>query len=149
MKRIILFLAVLLLFTVTARADLSAWLMGGEDDLINARLGYVQGDLEVGAQIYWQDEYESPQLYGAYGVYFLPELIDATSAVGLPKARPYVGAQVSIATEDDHRTMIGPIAGLELVDLLTIEYQYLNYSDNMGDALENEHRVMFGLRVQF
>ncbi|MHC4157432.1 MAG: hypothetical protein ACYST6_21330 [Planctomycetota bacterium] len=153
MKRIILFLAVLLLFTVTARADLSAWLMGG-NDLVNARLGYVKGDIEVGGQVSWTEE-DPPQLYGAYGLYFFPDLIDVNSPVGMAflpatvTARPYIGAQVSIATEDDHRTMIGPVAGLELVDVITIEYQYLNYSDNMGDALENEHRVMFGLRMQF
>jgi len=148
-------MVVVLLLAGSAYADLSAWVMGG-DELLNARIGYVKGDIEVGAQAYWDrgEELAPPQIYGVYGCYFLPDLIDTNTPLGIDwlpekiRGRPYIGAQVSLGTAEDQRYLAGPIAGLQLVDLLTIEYQYVAYSDTL-DAIGDEHRVMFGMRIQF
>lgn len=157
-KKLILILAVSLLLAVPARAELSAWLLT-DNDVIGGRLGYVHGNIEVGGLSYWwYNETGPPQVFGAYGVYHFPDILDVNNPISvswLPatiKASGYMGLQVGINTDETKRDYIGPIAGLLLGDpgLLVMEYQYRNYSDALKSQLgEGEHVVMLGLRVTF
>ncbi|MHC4207357.1 MAG: hypothetical protein ACYSTT_22100 [Planctomycetota bacterium] len=158
MKRIIVFLVLVLALAVPARAELSAWLLT-DNEVVGARVGYVNNNIEVGGLSYWwydTEPMEPPQVFGAYGAYHFPDLIEVANPIPvdwLPAtlhASPYLGMQIGINCDREKRDFIGPIAGLLLQDLLVIEYQYREYSDALEAALgSGEHVVMAGIRIKF
>lgn len=156
MKRIIIFLIVVLGLVTPARADLSAWLLT-DNEVVGARVGYVKGDIEVGALSYWwYDSAEPPQVYGAYGIYHFPDVVDVNNPLSLSwlparlRASPYMGMQIGVNTDREKRDFIGPVAGIAINKLLVFEYQYRTYSDALEIQLgAHEHVLMAGFRFQF
>ncbi len=70
---------------------------------------------------------------------------------------PYVGAQIFWAQLDNATTtdgwMWGPLVGLKYElnpnNDLFVEYQYQDYQDDIGDAIESAHMVLVGIAHQF
>jgi len=138
----------------------AAWLYGtmdyDADNDLSGRLGYIDEQVEVGMCSTWYGpKLGAPQVYGAYGIYWLPEPIDVNSPINidfLPErivAWPYVGGQVSIDIEEDGAYR-GIIAGLRFYEILILEYQYTDFETQL-DAMNtgDRHKVLFGFRVTF
>jgi hypothetical protein len=117
------------------------------------------GNIEVGGLSYWwYNSTEPPQVFGAYGIYHFPDILDVDNPISVPwlpatiKGSGYMGLQIGVNTDETKRDFIGPVAGMLLGDpgLLVLEYQYRNYTDTLEAQLGNgEHVVMLGIRVTF
>lgn len=151
--RTLISILIVLLVAAMAQADMTTWLLGETDidsdqGMIQARVGYLHNDVEVGLS-----STAPPQVYGAYGLYHLGDVVDVNLPIpyaGILKAKPYVGAQLSVDFGGDgDEAFAGPIAGLVIQEVMVLEYQYRLYDDVLEGLLTDEHRVLFGLRVQF
>jgi hypothetical protein len=157
MKRIIIFLMLVVCFVGTARADLAAWLLA-DNEVVGARIGYVKDNVEVGGLSYWwygDQPPAPPQVFGAYGIYHFPDVVEVNNPLPvswLPKtlkASPYLGMQIGVSTKAEKRDYIGPIVGVRFHNLVA-EYQWRNYSDALATQLgSSEHVLMAGIRIQF
>lgn len=162
MKRLILVMALCLLFVASTQADVRVWLYGGDDlqmaevQDVSLRIGYIHEDVEIGLSSTWWKLTEEPQVYGLYALYHLPAEVNIPTLIPvdwLPaevKARPYFGAQVSLDFVDDGRT-IGPVAGLIIQNIIFTELQYLTYDGDVGNVADedSEFRWVFGLCHKF
>jgi len=158
MKKLLVLLVVLACCQIAHAEGLTTWLFGGAGDAENnevfARIGYEKGPIELGAESCWWPNYDPPQVWGVYGLWKFPDAVSFPNPLPLnwlPEtftATPYVGGQISVEIED-RSSMVGPVAGVILQDIITVEYQYRNYGQLLGEFLEDEHRVMFGLRYAF
>ncbi len=162
MRALITILIVLLSFSSVHAEGLTAWIYSGVDydnkgNEVAARIGYVKGAIELGGLSQWYPSDKPPQVFGIYGLYLFEDAITIPQILPLSwlpetlTATPYIGGQVTVdfAFPDTDGTMVGPIAGVEIQGIIVVEYQYRNYSDKLGDYLDNEHRVMFGIRHAF
>ena len=159
MKWIVGMVVVLLLaFVMPASAEIAAWGLGGPaaSEVLAARLGYVRDNIEVGGTAYWYEKPEAPpQVYGCYGIYHFPDLIDVNTPIGLDflperlNASAYIGTQITIG-DDEHRGFVGLVAGTVIQKVIVIEGQWNSFSDSIEDAFgPDEMRVMVGMRWQF
>ena len=162
MKYVMMLIVVLLVAGTTQANDLSVWLLG-EDDLVGARIGYMVDDnVEVGVLSQWYPQDEAPNILGAFGVYHFDEPVEIKNPIPLewlPEtflAKPYIGAQVSIdfrkligETDGMRRSMVGPIAGIVVQEVLVIEYSYSAFGDGLDKVLDDNHQISIGLRIPF
>jgi hypothetical protein len=152
---------VLLLCSVANGEGLTAGIFGGVDldnpsNEVIFRLGYEKdldiGDIEVGVSSMWHPSVEMPQVWGVYSLFHFENTVQIPQPIPfdwLPatiEARPYVGGHVDI---DKTGTLLGPVAGFEIQGILTVEYQYRNYSGLLGGFSDDEHRVIFGTKYRF
>jgi hypothetical protein len=169
MKKVMVTMLMVLMLSATAYAgDLNVWLYGVQNmvvdtdgqETIGLRLGTTLGEennLEVGvaSQLYVGDSgVDLPQVWTAYGLYYLPYEVTVPQPIPLewlPKeltGKPYLGAQVGMDFDADG-VVSGPLAGIIIQKIMFVEYQYANYSGQLGDALDDEHKVLFGLKWSF
>jgi len=159
-------IVLVLLLSALCRADgLNVWLYGDTDIISNraerilaARLGCRFGQdeaWELGLTSVWypSNELKVPQTWTAYGLWSgLPE-IDVPNPIKLDwlpatiKAKPYLGGQVGLDFRNNG-VVTGPIAGLVIEKIIVIEYQWQRFTERLSDELDNEHKVIFGLKWQ-
>ena len=144
---------------------LNVWLYGDTDfaadgnsnnsRTLSARLGYHWADCEIGASISWypDEQVQIPQTYTVYGLYNGLPAVDVPNPIPvewLPdkfNAKPYFGAQVGLDV-NNNGVITGPIAGLIVQDLIVVEYQYQRLTERLGTQLDNEHKVLLGLKIK-
>ena len=158
MKKLFILTVILACCQIASAEGLTTWIFGGAGDgptnEVFARVGYEKGSLEIGGTVCFWPNYSPPTVYGVYAIGKLDNLVQIPNPLPiewLPEtigATPYLGGQVSVDFED-RGSMIGPVAGVILQEVLTIEYQYRNYGQSLGDIMADEHRVLFGLRYAF
>jgi len=106
--------------------------------------------IEVGLSALWLPDREEPEIWGIYALYHLPEIVNVPNPIVvdfLPEiitGTPYLGGKLDIDF-DDEVTDISPVAGILLMDVLFIEYQF-EYIDRES---RQESKVLFGLRIKF
>ena len=160
--RYLLTLTIILTMCMTTYGEgMTAGIFGGVDldnpsNEVIFRLGYEKdlgvGDIEVGISSMWHPSTDFPQVWGVYSLYHFDNVVSIPQPIPLdwlPKtidAEPYIGGLVDI---DKTGTMVGPVAGLEIQGILTVEYQYRNYGGILDDFSDNEHRVIFGTHYRF
>jgi len=144
----------LCLLVGTVRADITAWLLG-DAETVAARVGYMASEqVEVGVTSYWWPSDDPPQVWGAYGLYIWPDVFEVPNPVSfdwLPekiKANAYLGAQVGLNLDND-ASFAGPIAGLEFEKVFVMEYQFRAVDNDMEQDLNDEHILLWGIRVRF
>lgn len=113
----------------------SVWAYG-DDDALGIRLGTeVAKNIEVGAStLYWPEDDNDTQAYGAYAVYHLP---------GEPLGA-YFGAQTTL--NNDYYDQVAPIAGVMFDEIFFIEYQYKNFDNK---AAQEEDKIVGGVKFKF
>jgi len=158
MRNLLILFVILAFCQATYAEGLTTWLFGGagtgETNEVFARVGYEKGPLEVGAMVCFWPNYDPPTTYGVYAIGKLKDAVQIPNPIPLEwlpetfTASPYIGGQVSVEIQN-RGSMVGPVAGVIVQDVLTIEYQYRNYGEALGEILADEHRVMFGLRYAF
>lgn len=148
-KRIVLVVLVLLL-CVPAQADIYSWVFG-DSDAIGIRIGTdVSENVEVGLSALWWPDIEKPEIWGVYGIYHLPEIVQFPNPIALdflPETiggRPYFGGKVDIDSELDQGGF-SFISGIVFNDILFLEYQMEAIDRNSY----NESKIIFGLRISF
>ena len=148
MKKLILLIVLFLCLPV--RADTTSWLWA-DDDALGVRVG-VKDDspIEVGLSALWLPDREEPEIWGIYALYHLPEIVNVPNPIVvdfLPEiitGTPYLGGKLDIDF-DDEVTDISPVAGIVLMDVLFIEYQF----EAIDRESKQESKVLFGLRIKF
>jgi len=162
MNKVLTMIVMLLCATTVQASDFTAWLYG-EDDLVGLRLGkMVDDNVEIGILSQWYAQDEAPNILGAYGCFHFDEPVEIANPIPIEwlpevfEAKPYLGAQVSIdfrkligETDGMRRSMVGPIAGIVVQEVLVIEYSYSAFSDNLDNVLDDNHSITIGLRMQF
>lgn len=158
MKKLLVLLLILACCQMCHAEGLTTWLFGGAGDgptnEVFARVGYEKGPVEIGAQSCWWPNYDPPTIFGVYGLFKIADVVEIPNPIHLewlPKtftASPYIGGQITIEIED-RSSMVGPVAGVIIQDIITVEYQYRNYGQLLGEIMQDEHRVLFGLRYAF
>ena len=162
MKKLMMLIVILLVVGTAQANDLTVWLLG-EDDLVGARVGcMIDEHVEVGVLSHWYPQDEAPNILGAFGVYHFDEPVEIPNPIPLewlPEtflAKPYIGAQVSIdfrkligETDGMRRSMVGPIAGILVQQILVIEYSYSAFGDGLDNVLDDNHTASFGMRIPF
>jgi len=162
MKNVWMLLIVLLVAANCQASDMTVWFYG-EDDLIGARVGYMVDDnVEVGILSQWYPQDEAPNILGAFGCYHFDDPVEITNPLPvdwLPEtfvAKPYIGAQVSIdfrkligELDGQRRSMVGPIAGVIVQEILVLEYSYSAFGDALDKVLDDNHKFSVGLRMPF
>ena len=158
MKRILLTITVMLLVAApTFASDFCIWTLA-DSDSITGRVGYALNDnIEGGVESTWRNDSDEPgQIWGVFGVYKAPELIKFDQIFSndwIPSliGTPYVGASMSVdfANESGDRTLVGPLAGIILQDILIVEYFYMFPSDDLGGLLDEGYVLRIGLHFEF
>lgn len=154
MKKLLLkILIVLLMAGVSQAKNWNAWLIG-DNDSVTARLGYdVNANIEFGGELTWLDKDSMCGTTGIYGIYKFPDAVQIPNPIPLdflPKtltASPYLGAQVGIDILN-RGSFVGPVAGVVIQNVLTIEWQYLG-ANFQFDPVDNEQRILLGLNFRF
>jgi len=160
MKNVLL---IVLLVAGTCQAkDFALWTYG-EDDLVGARVGcMIDDNVEFGVLSLWYPQDEAPNILGAYSCYHFDEPVMIDNPIPLEwlpeifEAKPYIGAQVSIdfrkligETDGMRRSMVGPIAGIIVQEVLVVEYSYSAFGDALGTVLNDQHKISIGFRIPF
>lgn len=149
---------ILLLVAATCSAsDFCVWTLADSDSIVG-RVGYRLGEnIEAGIESTWNTDSGKPgQFWGLFGIYQAQEAIDfdkifANDWIPNLVGTPYCGVSMSIDfdSQNDKRTVVGPIAGIILEDLLVVEWMYAFVSDNMDNYLDDEYRLRIGLHIEF
>lgn len=149
-----MFIVLILLAGVASAKNLSAWLLGDGDSLM-ARVGYnTTVNTEVGLESCWFKLDDSPQVWGAYGLYKFTDIIQIPNPLPLewlPKTlngTPYIGMQVGLNL-NSKGTFVGPVAGITIQDILVIEYQYTNFDWQLENSGVDSHKIMMGFLFKF
>ena len=149
-------LLVVLLLTGCATYEPAVWIGGGpseiaqndSDQSIGLRAGLKGDVIEVGVSSAWFPKSQSPQTYGLYAIYHLPDPIMVADI----ESKVYVGAQIGLP-ELDLDTNDGAIAkgfcGVLLPYHSFIEVAYNRYSGDIATALndKDEAQVTAGWRI--
>uniref|UniRef100_A0A6M3JQA0 Outer membrane protein beta-barrel domain-containing protein n=1 Tax=viral metagenome TaxID=1070528 RepID=A0A6M3JQA0_9ZZZZ len=167
MKKVMMLIVLMLSATAWA-GNLNVWLYGVENIIVDSdsqealglRVGLTVGEeknLEIGiaSEFYVGDNgTDLPQVWSAYGLYYLPNDITVPQPIPLDwlptelTARPYLGAQVGMDFDADG-VISGPLAGVIIQKVFFAEYRYANYSGQLGNTLDDEHKLLFGLKWNF
>lgn len=132
--------------------DVYSWVWG-DDDAIGARVGTNVGDsnnVEVGLSALWWPDRERPEIWGMYGIYSFPEILEVPNPIVmefLPETisgRPYLGGKVDIDFSGD-KSRASPIAGIVFEDIFFIEYQF----DSIDRDIANDSKLIFGIRIDY
>ena len=154
-------LIVMLCLAVNVQASekkLRAWVFG-DNDVVAARLGYaVTEEIEAGISSYWMgvdgERFGPPQTFAVYGLYQWQEPVMIPNPISfdwLPEeleGKPYLGAQIGVNLDNDG-TFAGPIAGIEIQDIVFMEYQFRAFDNMLEEELNDSHKLVFGLRFKF
>ena len=150
MKKLILAVVLVLCLCLPAQGDIYSWVWG-DNDALGARVGTeISENIEVGLSALWWPDREMPEIWGAYAVYHLPEVVQFPNPIALeflPKeigGRPYFGGKVEIDSELD-QSSFSPIAGVIFADILFVEYQF----ESIDRTAKGESKIIFGLRISF
>jgi hypothetical protein len=122
---------------MTGCGNESFWAFG-DDDALGVRIGTeVVENVEVGvSSIWWPENDNDTQLYGAYALYHLPS--DDEDIVCT-----YVGAQTPLNNNYDQ---VAPVIGVIYDEIFFTEYQYRNWDNK---AAQEEDKIVFGVRIKF
>lgn len=150
-KLIVMVMVVVLCLCVPVQGrDLTAWFCG-DNDAIGVRLGTdISENVEAGISALWFPDQELPEIWGVYGVYHLPDIVQFPCPFNLEflpetiKGRPYFGGKVEIDCDLNEGT-VSPIAGIVFEKILFIEYQFQSFDRT---AL-GESKILLGLRIEF
>ena len=158
MKKLLVALVLIAALVVPAQASkFCMWTLASADN-ITARAGYaLDENIEAGLESSWRTDSGKPgQIWGIYGVYKSPDMIDfdkifTNDWIPSLKGTPYVGASMSVdfANTDDKRSIAGPLAGIILQDILVVEYFYQFPRDDLGGLLEEGYTLRIGLHLEF
>lgn len=150
MKKVILTVLILLSLCLPAKADITSWLWA-DNDALGVRIGVQdESPIEVGLSALWLPDREEPEIWGLYALYHLPELVNFPNPIlvdFLPETitgSPYFGGKLDIDF-DDNVTDISPVAGIILMDVLFIEYQF----ESIDRESRQESKLIFGLRIKY
>jgi len=158
MKKILIAILLLVFATSVQASDpnlsLTTWIFGNDEN-IGARVGYeVSENAEVGVVSYWWPEEDAPQVWGIYGIYFFPDLIEIRNPIPvsfLPETfegKGYSGMQVGVNFDND-ASFASPLAGVLFNEIFFLEYQYRAYDNKLEETLNDEHIFMIGLRFKW
>ena len=130
----------------------SFWLMGSnpayENTEIKTMLGYVKNDIEIGGALNFRGfsegditpDDQSDLAIGLYGIAHFPELVDVNNPIELPflpetlASAPYFGLSY-LFDKDGKGTSINYFAGLRILDLFALLYEFKTYQGiNVPDA---------------
>jgi hypothetical protein len=116
----------------------SVWLFG-DDDALGVRIGTeVAENIEVGvSSVYWPDDDNDTQLYGAYALYHLPSNDEDVICT-------YVGAQTPL--NNTYYSQVAPVVGIVFDEIFFTEYQYKNWD---AKEAQEEDKIVFGIRIRF
>ena len=123
MKELILMVSVLLLVAGCAGMTASVW--DERDGGLGARVGVDMNNTEIGASVlYWPDgENEDSEVFGAYGLYKFPDLVDVNLPVNLPfLPKKFLGTAYTGYIIDIDGDQGRFIAGVEVNNILFFEY---------------------------
>ena len=124
MKKLSMLMMVVLLFVVTGCPDMTASIWNDRDDAIGGRAGYAIKNTEVGVSVLHWPETKNAEVFGVYGKYKFPDLVEIPNPVNLPflpeklKGTPYIGGTVETEGRNDIL-----MAGIEIENTLFMEYQ--------------------------
>ena len=123
-----------LLLIVPGCGKESLWVFG-DNDALGLRVGTeVSENIEVGASsIYWPDDDNDTQLYGAYAMLHQPGETIST----------YIGAQTPLNNNYDQ---VAPVVGIVFDKIFFTEYQYKNWDSKEA---QEEDKIVFGIRLKF
>lgn len=158
MKRLLItiLLATILFCMPASGKNLNAWLVGGYDDTLTARLLYdVTPNISVGPELTFLDLENLPGNAGLCALYKFPDAVQIPNPTGIgPKevsGTPYIGARAGIDVLNDSGTYSGLIAGMVIQDVVVIEY-WPTLGTNFkleGAEQSNEGKVFVGLMFKF
>lgn len=150
MKKLVMTALVVLCLCLPVQADIYSWIWG-DDDAIGARIGTdISESIEIGASALWFPDQESPRIWGMYGIYHLPEIVQFPNPIILDflpdtiGGRPYFGGKLDIDFDID-KARVSLIAGIVFEDILFIEYNFESIDSNAY----NDSKILFGLRIRF
>jgi len=166
MFRKLLICLVVLCFAMTTYAEdgLKFWSLGEQsivtpDKSLLLRLGMEEDNKEFGLQTTFlpSAEPELPEIYGMYGLYHFPDVIDINNPIPfdfLPEkvqASVYLGGQITVDFgEDDVGSYTGFIAGTIINEVIVIEYQNNRFGDELAGIIDsNASSIYLGLRIEF
>lgn len=146
----------------------AVWVMADEDT-INVRGGYrgfrQYPNAELGAMLYWFKETDPPRVFGLYGAYHVPTIVQIPNPLPfdwLPetfKGEPYVGIELSVnIPKDGHdgkadkkdgwdKRMSNIFAGLKIEHIGRVEAQLFMVDDGMEAFMSDDIRFRIGLGV--
>jgi len=154
MKKLLIVMLVFCLGGVAQGKDWSTWTFS-DGDAICGRMGYrLSENVEAGASMYWLPPSDGPRIWGVYGLYEWPDIITVPNPINfdfLPdelNAQTYLGAQLAVDI-DSGDIFGGPIAGLVFQDILFLEYQLGLVDGKFDYDLDDEHKIVAGLKIRF
>ena len=151
MRNVMLAVVMVLCFCLPAQADIYSWVFG-DSDAMGVRVGFdvVDPNIEVGISGLWLPDVEKPVAYGIYALYHLPEILELPNPISLDflpetiSGHPYFGGKFDFDDKFEE-SMLSPIAGFILADILFIEYQF----ESFDRTQIGENKLMMGVRVEF
>lgn len=145
-------LLMMLLFCVPVQAGVSSWIWA-DSDAIGTRIGTDLADnIEVGISALWWPDSESPEIYGIYGVYTLPECIQLPNPIVLdflPETIggcPYFGGKVDVDFSRN-KGSASLIAGIVFEKILFLEYQFQSF--DRQNTTNGDSKLIFGIKFKW
>ena len=123
------------LLVIAGCGNESLWVFG-DDDALGVRVGTeIRKNVEIGVStIYWPENDNDTQLYGAYALLHVPG--DTIST--------YIGAQTPL--NNTYYDQVAPVVGVVFDEIFFTEYQYKNWDSKEA---QEEDKVVFGIRLKF
>lgn len=127
---------ILLCLLVVAGCGNESFWAYGDDDALGLRVGTeVAENIEVGASsVYWPDDDNDTQLYGAYVMLHQPGETIST----------YVGAQTPL--NNTYYDKVAPVVGVVFDEIFFTEFQYKNWDSKEA---QEQDKIVFGVRLKF
>lgn len=151
-----LIVAILLLVAGTVQAkNLSAWLVGGYDNTLTARVMYdLSPNVSAGGEVSFFELDNLPGSTGLCAIYKLPDAIQLPNPIPLSflpatlEATPYVGARAGVDITNNG-TYSGLIAGVTVHDTIVIEYWPTLGTDFNLSGVDAEDKIYVGAMFKF
>ncbi len=123
------------LLVIAGCGNESLWVFG-DDDALGVRVGTeIRKNVEIGVStIYWPENDNDTQLYGAYALLHVPG--DTIST--------YIGAQTPL--NNTYYDQVAPVVGVVFDEIFFTEYQYKNWDSKEA---QEEDKIVFGIRLKF
>lgn len=156
MKRILItIVAISLMASVTQAKNLSAWLVGGYDNTLTARVLYdLNPNISVGGEVSFFKLDDLPGNAGLCGIYKFPDAVSVPNPFPVGPATltgtPYAGARAGVDITNSG-TYSGLLAGIIVQDVIVVEY-WMNTNTDFklsGVDADSEQMVFAGLVIPF
>ena len=136
MKTVTILLCLLILIVAGCESEKSSFWAYGDNDALGVRVGTeVAENIELGvSSVYWPDDDNDTQLYGAYVMLHQPGETIST----------YVGAQTPL--NNTYYDQVAPVVGVVFDEIFFTEYQYRNWD---AKEAQEEDKIVFGVRLRF